>query len=84
VHRRVADDLGPPLVAGIGGKAVLEDDDVVVRLRNLGLRPAGFGRAQRAVVGGRVVGAVLTPRRDGDPFLEQRIPAELAQVVFFS
>jgi hypothetical protein len=78
----VAHDLGASLVAGVGREAVLEDGDVIGRLGDLGLEPAGFRRAQRAVVGGRMVRAVLSPRRDGDPFLEEGIPAQLAQELF--
>jgi hypothetical protein len=78
----VADDLRPALVSGVRGKFVLEDDDVVVGFGDLGLGLARSRRAQRAVLGGRVVCAVLPPGRDGDPFLEKRVPAELAQDFF--
>ena len=76
---RVADDLGAALVAGVGGKAVLEDDDVVVGLGDLGLGLPRARRAQRAVLGRGVIGAVLAPGRDGHPLFEQGIPAKLAQ-----
>jgi hypothetical protein len=81
---RVADDLAASLVGAVRRIAVLEDDDVVVRLGDLGFGVARARRAQRAVIGRRMVGAVLAPRRDGDPFLEKRVPAELAQLGFLS
>jgi len=82
--RGVADDLASALLARVRGETVLEDRDVVVGLGNLGLERAGPGRAQWAVVRRRMVRAVLAPRRDGDPFLEKRVPAELAQLAFLS
>jgi hypothetical protein len=82
--RRVTDDLASTLLTGVRGETVLEDRDVVVRLGDLGLERARPGRAERAVVRRRMVGAVLAPRRDGDPFLEKRVPAELAQLGFLS
>ena len=79
---RVADDLGAPLLARVRRESILEDDDVVIRLWDLGLGHAGSGRAQRAVCRVRVIRPVLAPRRDRDPLLEQRVPAQLAQAVF--
>src|SRR5579864_3080518 len=75
---RVADDLATSLVAGVGRESVLENCDVVVGFRDLGFLHARPGRAQRAVIRGRMVGAILAPRRHRDPLFEQRIPANLA------
>ena len=79
---RVADDLGPALVARVGRESVFEDRDVVVGLGDLGLGLTWPRRAQGAVLRGRMVGAVLAPRCDRDPLLEQRIPTQLAQIFF--
>jgi len=70
VYRCVADDLAPPLIAGVRRKAVLENGDVIVGLGDLCLGLSGARRAQRAVVGRRVIGAVLPPGCDGHPLLE--------------
>ena len=55
---------------------VLEDDDLVVALGDLG-RPAGPGRHQRALVGRRQEGAGLPMRGDGHPLPQQRVVAQL-------
>src|SRR5438270_12062551 len=78
VVRRVADDLAATLLAAVGGIAILEHGDVVVRLWDLGLHVTWAGRAKRTVIGGRMVRSVLTPGRDSHPFLEQRMPSQLA------
>jgi hypothetical protein len=70
VIRRVADDLATPLLGGEGREAVLEDRDVVIGLRYLGFEMTRPGGTKRTVVSGRMVGAVLPPRRDGDPLLQ--------------
>jgi hypothetical protein len=77
---RVANHLAPPLVARVRGKPIFEDRDVIVGLGDLGLFLARTCRAQRAVVGGRVIRAVLPPRCNGDPLFEQGMPAKLAQL----
>jgi hypothetical protein len=59
-----------------GREAVLEDDDLVVALRDLG-RPAVAGRAQRALVGRGEERAGLPVGGDGDPLVEQGVEAEL-------
>src|SRR5207247_9384103 len=61
MHRRVAGHLAPALSPGIAGEAVFEDGDVIVGLGNLGLQAPGAGRAERAELGRRVVGALLAP-----------------------
>jgi hypothetical protein len=67
VFGREADDLAAPAVrAAERGEAVLEDGHLVVRRRDLG-EPVAVGRAQRALVGRRLVRAVLPLRGDGDP-----------------
>jgi hypothetical protein len=76
---RVANNLTPALVAGVSRKSILEDCDVIVRLGDLGLLFSRTCRAQRTVVRGRVIGAVLTPGCDGDPLFEKGMPAKLAQ-----
>jgi hypothetical protein len=76
---RIANDLATPLVACVRGKSILEDCDVIVGLGDLGLFFSGARGTQRAVVGGRVVGAILPPRSDGDPLFEKGMPAKLAQ-----
>ena len=81
VRLRVAHDLGATLVARIRRKSVFEDDDVVRRLWDLGLRLTWPGRAEGAVLRRRMVSAVLAPRRHGDPFFEQGIPPQLAHVL---
>ena len=83
MNRCVADDLTTSLFARVGGKAVLEHRDVVVGFGDLGLFFSGTGGAKRAVVRGRVIGAVLPPRRDGDPLFQQRMPAKLAQLTIW-
>ncbi len=67
-----ADDLAAAGVAGEGGEAVLEDDHLVVGGRDLARASLGGG-AERAGVGGRVVGAALPVGGDDDPVAEQRI-----------
>ena len=57
-------------------EAVLEGDDLVVGVRDLG-GPTGPGRAQRALVGRREEGAGLPVRGDDDPLAQQGVPAEL-------
>jgi hypothetical protein len=75
---RVADDLTPTLITVVRRKAILEDGDVIVGLGNLRLFFTWSGRAQRAVVGRRVIRAVLPPGSDGDPLFEKGMPAKLA------
>ena len=76
---RVAHDLAPPLLARVGRKAIFENSDVIVGLWDFCLELAGACRAQRTVIGRRVIGPVLPPGRHGDPLFEKRMPAELAQ-----
>ena len=59
--------------AGQAGEPVLEHDDVVVGGGHLAGQP-GRPRAQRALVGRRLVGAVLAQRRDDHPL--PRCPVE--------
>src|SRR5712692_2039710 len=75
----VADHLAAALIAGESRETVLEDRDVVIRLGDLRFELARPRRAQRAVVGRRMIRAVLSPGCDGDPLLEQGVPAKLAQ-----
>src|SRR5712692_3904534 len=77
VIRRVADHLAPSLLSGEGWEPILEYRDVVVGLGDLGFGVARPGGTERTVVLGRVVRAVLAPRRDGDPLFEQRMPTKL-------
>src|SRR5690606_35769794 len=55
---------------------VLEDGDVVVGRGDLG-EPAVPGGAQRALIGGRPVGAVLAVRGDDDPVAAEGVVADL-------
>jgi len=80
VHRRVAHDLTSPLLSSEGWESVFEDCDVIVGLRDLCFEMPWLGGAERAVIRRRMVGAVLTPGRDSDPFLKERMPAKLAQI----
>jgi hypothetical protein len=59
-----------------GREAVLEDDDLVVVGRYLGVL-AVAGRAERAQVGRRLVGAVLAMGGDADVIAEERVPPDL-------
>jgi hypothetical protein len=61
---------------GEGGKAVLEDHDVVVLGRDLGLATAA-GRAQRALVGRRKMGSPLPMGGDGHPLVQQCVVPDL-------
>jgi hypothetical protein len=63
---------------GQGREAVLEDDDLVVGFRDLGL-PAGSRRAQRALVGRREEGAGLPVGGDHDPLPQQRVVPHLGE-----
>jgi hypothetical protein len=76
----IADNLCAALLALEGRESVLEDRDVIVGLRDLGLGLAGARRAEGAVFRWRVIGSVLPPWRYRDPLLEKRIPAKLAQI----
>ena len=76
---RVEHDLAAALLGGVGGEAVFEDGDVVVGLGHLRLYAPRPGRAERALGGARVIGAVLAPGRDRHPLLQEWVPAKLAQ-----
>src|ERR1700686_550243 len=78
---RVANHLASPLVPGVRRKSILEDCDVIVGLGNLRLFFSWTRRAERAMVGGRVIRAVLPPGGNGDPLFEKGMPAKLAQTL---
>jgi hypothetical protein len=78
MHRCVAHDLAAALVACVGRKSIFKDSDVIVRLGDFGFWLAGTRRTKRAMLGRRVIRAVLTPRGDRHPFFEKGMPAKLA------
>jgi len=78
VDRRVANDLAAALVAFVGGKSIFKNSDVIVGLRDFSFRLAWTRGAQRTVLGGRMIRAILTPRGNGDPFFKKGMPAKFA------
>lgn len=72
-----ADHLAPAARVVQRRKPVLEHRDLVVGRGDLG-GPAGLGRAERAVVGGRQQRAVLPVAGDGHPLVGERVVPQLA------
>ena len=64
---------------GQAREPVFEDDHVVVGRRHLAGQP-GRARTQRALVGRRLVGAVLAPRRDDHPLPGRPVVPQLRLV----
>jgi hypothetical protein len=61
-------------------EAVLEDDDLEARARDLGRLAARPGGAQRAVLAARQEGAILAVDRVDDLLVAQLVVADLAQL----